>query len=172
MRFLFPSGAWGFLALAAITALYLLTNIERFEGNQGIHAGPINVEYTIFNRYNEATAIGLAAMKHAIYANDMKIVKALVENDLPLNSSVNRIYRGLDRANIEGFHELLARNGVIEDGKKPLFWAAETNNLPIVEYLVEHGADPSEIDHAGNRPISYARKRDVIEYLDKVMKEE
>ncbi|MBR3687912.1 MAG: ankyrin repeat domain-containing protein, partial [Lentisphaeria bacterium] len=154
------------------TALYLLTNIERFEGNQGIHAGPINVEYTIFNRYNEATAIGLAAMKHAIYANDMKIVKALVENDLPLNSSVNRIYRGLDRANIEGFHELLARNGVIEDGKKPLFWAAETNNLPIVEYLVEHGADPKEIDHAGNRPISYARKRDVIEYLEKAMKEE
>ena len=154
------------------TALYLLLNIERFEGNQGIHAGPINVEYTIFNRYNEATAIGLAAMKHAIYANDMKIVKALVEHDLPLNSSVNRIYRGLDRANIEGFHELLARNGVIEDGKKPLFWAAETNNLPIVEYLVEHGADPKEIDHAGNRPISYARKRDVIEYLEKVMKEE
>ena len=152
------------------TALYLLDNIEKFEGNRGIHAGPIDVEYTIFNRYNEATAIGLAAMKHAIYANDMKIVKALVEHDLPLNSSVNRIYRGLDRANIEGFHELLARNGVIEDGKKPLFWAAETNNLPITEYLVEHGADPNEIDHAGNRPISYARKRDVIEYLEKAMK--
>ena len=152
------------------TALYLLDRIEKFEGNQGIHAGPIDIEYTVFNRYNEATAIGLAAMKHAIYANDMKIVKALVEHDLPLNSSVNRIYRGLDRANIEGFHELLARNGVIEDGKKPLFWAAETNNLPIAEYLVEHGADPNEIDHAGNRPISYARKRDVIEYLEKAMK--
>ena len=41
-----------------------------------------------------------------------------------------------------------------------------------MKYLVEHGADPKEIDHAGNRPISYARKRDVIEYLEKAMKEE
>ena len=152
------------------TALYLIDNVERFEGNQMLSAGPVEIEYTVFNRYNEATAIGLAAMRHAIYANDMKIVQALVERDLPLNSSVNRIYRGLKRINIEGFHDLLARNGVIEDGKKPLFWAAETNNLPIMKYLVEHGADPNEIDHAGNRPIAYARRREAIDYLDKVMK--
>ncbi len=152
------------------TALYLLAHIERFEGNQGIHAGPIDIEYTVFNRYNEATAIGLAAMKHAIFANDRRIVEALVERGLPLNSSVNRIYRGMARANIEGFHELLARNGLIEDGKKPLFWAAEAGNVPIMEYLVAHGADPYEIDHAGKRPISYARNRDAVEYLEKIMK--
>ena len=99
------------------TALYLIDNVEKFVGNQGIRAGSLEVEYTIFNRYNEATVIGLLAMKHAIYADDMKIVEALVEHGLPLNSSVNRVYRGLKRANIEGFHELLARNGVIEDGK-------------------------------------------------------
>ena len=151
------------------TALYLLDRIEQFAGNQGIHAGPIEIEYTIFNRYNEATAIGLAAMKHAIYADDMKIVEALVERGLPLNASVNRVYRVMKRTNIEGFHELLARNGVIEDGKKPLFWAAETNNVPMMEYLVAHGADPYEIDHAGNRPIAYARTRDAIRYLQKVM---
>ena len=152
------------------TALYLIDNVERFEGNQMLSAGPVEIEYTVFNRYNEATVIGLTAMRHAIYANDMKVVQALVERDLPLNSSVNRIYRGLKRINIEGFHDLLARNGVIEDGKKPLFWAAETNNLPILRYLVEHGADPNEIDHAGNRPIAYARRRETIDYLDKVMK--
>lgn len=151
------------------TALYLLDHIEQFAGNQGIHAGPVEIEYTIFNRYNEATAIGLAAMRHAIYADDRKIVEALVERGLPLNSSVNRVYKVMKRANIEGFHELLARNGVIEDGKKPLFWAAETNNVPIMQYLVEHGADPYEIDHAGNRPIAYARTRDAIRYLQKVM---
>ena len=152
------------------TALYLLDRIEKFAGNQGIHAGPIEVEYTVFNRYNEATAIGLAAMKHAIYADNMKIVEALVEHELPLNSSVNRIYRVMKRVNIEGFHELLARNGVVEDGKKPLFWAAETNNVPIMEYLVAHGADPYEIDHAGKRPIAYARSRDAVNYLQKIMK--
>jgi 23S rRNA (adenine2503-C2)-methyltransferase len=151
------------------TALYLLDHIDQFAGNQGIHAGPIAVEYTIFNRYDEATLIGLAAMKQAIYENNMRIVEALVERKLPLNSSVNRIYRVLKHANVEGIHELLARNGVIEDGKKPLFWAAETNNVPIMEYLVEHGADPYEIDHAGNRPIAYARSRDAINYLQKVM---
>ena len=152
------------------TALYLLDRIEKFAGNQGLHVGPVDVEYTVFNRYNEATAIGLAAMKHAIYAGDMKIVEALVERELPLNSSVNRVYRGMKRANIEGFHELLARNGVIEDGKKPLFWAAEVGDVTIMEYLVEHGADPYEIDHAGKRPISYARKRDAVKYLESVMK--
>ena len=153
------------------TALYLLANLEKFAGNQGLHVGPVDIEYTIFNRYNEATVIGLAAMKHAIYADDRRIVEALVEHDLPLNSSVNRVYKVLERANIEGFHELLARNGLIEDGKKPLFWAAETNNVPIMEYLVAHGADPFEIDHAGKRPIAYARKRDAVDYLEKIMKQ-
>ncbi len=151
------------------TALFLLDNIEKFAGNQGIHAGPVDIEYTVFNRYNEATAIGLAAMKHAIYADNMKIVEALVERDLPLNSSVNRVYKAMKKANIEGFHELLARNGVIEDGKKPLFWAAEKNNVPIMKYLVAHGADPYEIDHAGNRPIAYARSRDAIKYLQSLV---
>ena len=152
------------------TALYLLDRIEKFAGNQGIHVGPVEVEYTIFNRYNEATAIGLAAMKHAIFANDMKVVKALVERDLPLNSSINRVYKALKRANIEGFHELLARNSLIKDGKKPLFWAAEAGNVPIMEYLVAHGASPHEIDHAGNRPIAYARTRDAVAYLQQIMK--
>ena len=151
------------------TALYLLDRIEKFAGNQGISAGPVEIEYTIFNRYNEATAIGLAAMKHAIYAGDMKVIRALVERDLPLNSSVNRVYKAMKRANIEGFHELLARNGLIEDGKKPLFWAAETGNMEIIEYLVEHGASPHEIDHAGNRPIAYAHSREVVEYLEEAM---
>ena len=83
---------------------------------------------------------------------------------------MNRVYRGLKVANIEGFHELLARNGLIEDGKQPLFWAAEVGNVEIMDYLVKHGADPFEIDHAGKRPISYARKRDAVDYLEKIMK--
>ncbi len=153
------------------TALYLIEGIEKFAGNQTLNAGVVEIEYTVFNRYNEATAIGLAAMRHAIYANDMKVVQALVERDLPLNSSVNRVYRVLKRANIEGFHDLLARNGVIEDGKKPLFWAAETDNVPIMEYLVAHGADPYEIDHAGKRPIAYAHRQEAVSFLEKAMKE-
>ncbi len=153
------------------TAMYLIEGIEKFAGNQTLNAGVVEIEYTVFNRYNEATAIGLAAMRHAIYANDMKIVQALVDRKLPLNSSVNRVYRVLKRGNIEGFHELLARNGVIEDGKKPLFWAAEKDNVPIMQYLVEHGADPFEIDHAGKRPIAYAHRKDAIDYLESVMKE-
>ena len=150
------------------TALYLIDRVEQFVGNRGIKAGPVEVEFTIFNRYNEATVIGLLAMKHAIYANDMKIVEALVERGLPLNSSVNRIYKAMKKLNFEGFHELLARNGIIEDGKKPLFWAAETGNVPIMQYLVEHGADPNEIDHLGNRPLAYARKREAVSYLQKI----
>ncbi len=153
------------------TALYLLYRIEQFAGNQGIHAGPIDVEYTVFNRYNVETAIGLAAMRHAIYANDMRVIQALVERGLPLNSSVNRIYRMLDVANIEGFHELLARNGIIEDGKKPLFWAAEKDNVPVMEYLVAHGANPNEIDHAGKRPVAYAHRRDAVNFLEKAMQQ-
>ena len=72
--------------------------------------------------------------------------------------------------NFEGFHELLARTGAIQDGKKPLFWAAEAGNLPITQYLVQHGADPNEIDHLGNHPVDYARKKEIVDYLNKAMK--
>ena len=152
------------------TALYLIDRVEQFVGNRGIKAGPVEVEFTIINRYNEATVIGLLAMKHAIFADDMTIVEALVDRGLPLNSSVNRIYKAMKFFNFEGLHELLARNNVIQDGKKPLFWAAEAGNLPIAEYLVEHGADPNEIDHLGNRPVDYARKKEVVDFLNKAMK--
>ena len=42
--------------------------------------------------------------------------------------------------------------------------------MQILKYLVEHGADPNEIDHAGKRPVSYARSRDAVSYLNKIMK--
>ena len=82
---------------------------------------------------------------------------------------MNRIYKAMKFFNFEGLHELLARNGVIQDGKKPLFWAAETGNLPITQYLVEHGADPNGLDHLGNHPVDYARKKDVVDFLNKAM---
>lgn len=147
------------------TAMYLLQQVDKFEGNREIHFAGASMEITTFNRYNEVTVIGLLAMKHAIAANDTRIVKALLARKLPLNTSINRVYRGMELANMEGFHELLARNGLIADGKTPLFWASENNNVPIMKMLIEAGADPLMIDNTGNTASEYAMTRDAVEYI-------
>jgi hypothetical protein len=75
------------------------------------------------------------------------------------------IYRSLRFATLEGWYEILAENGVIEDGKTPLFWAAAKDQLAIVKYLLENGADPAARDHAGTSPEDYARKRETVRLI-------
>lgn len=146
------------------TALTMIEALEEsFHKNNKIAF--TEVEYTVFNRYDTQTIIGLLAMKHAIAANDMKVINALIEHELPLNASINRIYRGMRLVNTEGFYELLARNYIIPDEKTPLFWAAEHNNVPIIARLIEAGADPLQRDATGNTPLQYALSRDAVSYL-------
>jgi ankyrin repeat protein len=118
-----------------------------------------------FNKKDANALVGLAAMKYAIDAGNLELVKAVLAKRLPVNMDLSVIYRSLRFATLEGWYEILAENGVIEDGKTPLFWAAAKDQLAIVKYLLENGADPAARDHAGTSPEDYARKRETVRLI-------
>ncbi len=115
-----------------------------------------------FNKKDSNTLVGFAAMKYAIDAGNLELVKAILAKKLPVNMDLSVIYRSLRFATLEGWYEILAENGVIDDGKTPLFWAAQKDQLEIVKYLLANGADPCARDHAGTSPEDYARKRETV----------
>ena len=118
-----------------------------------------------FNKKDANTLTGFAAMKFAIDAGNLELVKAILAKKLPVNMDLSVIYRSLRFATLEGWYEILAANGVIEDGKTPLFWAAQKDQLEIVKYLLANGADPMARDHAGTSPADYARKRETVRVI-------
>ncbi len=115
----------------------------------------------------EAAVIGFIAMKHAVFAGNPAVVRQIILKKLPLNREKSLVYKGMEVVSIEGFHELLARNQIIPDGKTPLFWAAEAEQPEIIKLLRKHGADPNVIDNAGYTPIRYARQKATIQALKK-----
>ena len=118
-----------------------------------------------FNKKDASTLVGFAAMKYAIDAGNLELVKAILAKKLPVNMDLSVIYRSLRFATLEGWYEVLAENGVIEDGKTPLFWAAQKDQVEIVKYLLDNGADPMARDHAGTSPEDYARKRETVRVI-------
>ena len=62
-------------------------------------------------------------------------------------------------------------NNLLKDGADPavlLFIAVEADHLPAVKYLMENGADPSEIVTDGRNAVSLAIDRDkweIVEYF-------
>ena len=123
-----------------------------------------------FNKKDASALAGLAAMKFAIDAGNLDLVKAILAKKLPVNMDLSVIYRSLRFATLEGWYEILAENGVIEDGKTPLFWAAQKDQLEIVKYLLANGADPMARDHAGTSPEDYARKRETVRVIKEAAK--
>lgn len=149
------------------TAIQLINRLDQqFTPNNVIPL--LNMEYTVFNRYDEMTIIGLIAMHHAILANDLKVMEALIEHKLPLNRSIGNVYKTMRAINIEGFHKLLARNNLMADGKTPLIWAAENNNVPAMRLLIENGADPLVVDHANIEAEEYAETKEAVDYIKEV----
>ena len=111
-----------------------------------------------FNTRTETDVIGFLAMKHAVMAGDIYLAGKILEKKLEINTKLSTIYKTLAAIDIEGVHELLARNSVIDDGKNALFWAAEADDPKMIQFLLDHGADPWATDNAGNHPYNYARK--------------
>lgn len=124
-----------------------------------------------FNTGGSADLIGFLAMKHAVKAGNLLLTGRILEKKLEINSSLSVIYRTMAAVNFEGFHELLARNHMIEDGKSALFWAAEADDPEMIQFLLERGADAWARDNAGNHPLSYARKYESIRLLKNAMGE-
>lgn len=124
-----------------------------------------------FNLKEPTDLIGFLAMKHAIFAGNKTVVRQIIGKKLILNSDLSLVYKGMSIANIEGLHELLAINNVIADGKTPLFWAAEAEQVEIIKILAEAGADVNGRDNAGNAPVHYARQYQTIKTLNNLSAE-
>ena len=120
-----------------------------------------------FNTGKATDLIGFLAMKHAVKAGNIFLAGRILEKKLEINSRLSLIYKTLAAVNIEGLHELLARNNVIDDGKTALFWAAEADNPEMIRFLLDHGADPHATDNAGNHPVQYARRYESVRALKK-----
>ncbi len=113
----------------------------------------------------------LQHLKLAIEKNDLPVFRALLAKGPsldPVPSLTNRFMRVL---NINGIYKLAARNHLIKDGKMPLFWAAENDNLVMIQELLNAGAIPTCTDNAGNQPISYAKMRETIKLLEQAEKD-
>lgn len=123
-----------------------------------------------FDKNDKFTLIGLAAMRHAVSAGNTEMATALLKKKLPVNSDLSVIYKTLRFATVEGWYKILAANGVIDDGKTPLFWAAQNDQADIIKILLKFGADPTARDHAGTSPVDYTRQRETTNILKKAAK--
>jgi len=79
-------------------------------------------------------------LMHAIHQNQMASVKALLDS----GADVNRT------GNYETEPRTMQRNVT------PLMMAAGYGQTPIVELLLQRGADPARVDGDGNRALDYA----------------
>ena len=124
-----------------------------------------------FNSGTDTDLIGFLAMKHAVTAGNIFLAGKILEKNLEINTTLSLIYKTLTVVNVEGLHELLARNGLIDDGKNALFWAAEADDPEMIQFLLDHGANPHALDSAGNRPLAYARKLESTRILKRAMED-
>lgn len=123
-----------------------------------------------FDIPSKDSALAFTASKHAIASGNGTVLKRIIEKKLPLNSDASTVLKGLEIANVEGVFQFFARNGIVDDGKTPLFWAAFYDKNDIINMLIEAGADPNVRDHAGSRAVDYANSYETVKLLRDAMK--
>lgn len=111
----------------------------------------------------------LLAMKHAVKAGNIHLAKNLIQRKLPLNRDLSIAYKSLKRVQLKNWHRTFARAGIISDGKLPLSWAAEKDDVEMIKLLLASGADPYCKDHYGAYPIEYTRKPGAHNTLKRAM---
>ena len=112
----------------------------------------------------------LLAMKHAIFANDVAVVRELIRRKCLLNTDTATAYRALRFARLQNWFKTFVRAGWIRDGKVPLIWAVEAENPALVKLLLEAGANPMCKDNGRHYPIEYSRTPEITGMLKKAMR--
>ncbi len=100
---------------------------------------------------------GLLAMQWAIKCDDISMVKALVEKDVPLNlenSMFVSVSRGLQA---KGISKVFSNYGLIKENRTPLMWAALYAKPQIAAFLIAKGSDVRARDYHGNTALDYAK---------------
>lgn len=112
----------------------------------------------------------LLAMKHAIFSNDVAVVRELIRRKCLLNTDTATAYRALRSARLQNWFKTFVRAGWIRDGKVPLIWAVEAENPALVQLLLEAGANPACKDNGRHLPIEYSRTPEITSMLKKAMR--
>ena len=86
-------------------------------------------------RAGQATSTGRALLHHAAWAGSLPVFQAIVEAGGDIDRKRNTIYR--------------PNGGVNGRGNKPLHFATMYRRLPIVNYLLELGADVNAAGEQG-----------------------
>ncbi len=114
-------------------------------------------------------AEGLLIMKQAIMADDRKMVKLMLDRNVPLNLNSDTLYKALRPARLKNWIRTSANLELIGNGQTPIFWAAQQNNPAIIKILLDAGADASVKDKHRYLPMDYTRDRDTYNMLKKAM---
>lgn len=112
-------------------------------------------------------AIGLVAMRGAIRGKDKELAGYILDKKLPLNWNERTVRTLLRRINASGIYRLMARNELMDIKRAPLLYAAKENNLEMVEFLLEKGANIMQKDEKGYDALSLATDRHVVSFLKK-----
>lgn len=112
----------------------------------------------------------LLVMKQAVRSKNYNVVKILLQRKVPLNRDLSIVYKALRRVQLKNWHKTFARAGIISDGKLPLTWAAENDDVEMINLLLSAGADPFCKDHQGATPIEYTRNPGAHNTLKRAMR--
>lgn len=144
-----------------------------------IDAGNTDAALFLLERFPEdlsstpaGTLVALLAMKHAVFAGDETLVRELIRRKTPLNTTLPFAYRALKKIELQNVFKSMADSHLIPDGRVPLSWAAEKDNVKLILLLLQAGADPLCKDNCGNLPVDYTRKRESLRVLEKAMKKQ
>ena len=122
--------------------------------------GYINVANSL-----DVTPIGLACQQ-----NNLPMVKLLIKLGCIATSEGLQLMIQSASANQLEMVKLLVENGVSVEqttptGKTPLLIAAEKGYIPLIHYLIEKGADVEATDDGGKSAFDYAKDEEVIAVL-------
>lgn len=115
----------------------------------------------------EVFFMGLAAMHGAVKSSDKTLVRYLLDKKFPLNWDKHTFQIILGRINSSGIYRTLARNELLDVKRAPLLLAAKENNLEMVKFFLEAGANIWQEDEKGYEALDLAKDRAVIAYLKK-----
>jgi len=134
-----------------------------------IHSGNKNevIDINMFSAISGILPVPSETLHLAIYRNDIKAVKRLVEENKKALNKLDNVYRPLHYAAADGFLEiikLLVQAGADVDGKgkfgwAPLHLAVRFNKIETVKLLLQLKANPNVKMDFGNTPLHNAANR-------------
>ena len=90
-------------------------------------------------------------------------------NELSVAETANEILEKAKSGDLEGYVDAVSTNpklmnirwaprskADLEGGKTAMHFAASRGDIPMLKFLIEHGADVSFGDHTGNSPLHFA----------------